>query len=471
MYYPTNPMEQLSNQELESIAEYEHPIQSDSIQNIQGRFAARVADARAADAAVGKTAKGTSRKKFLVIAAVAAAVVFLFGFTNANRIYELYYQYFGEGAQIAKYVSEIGEIAYDQGFKMEVLSAVNDGESTYLFVDITDETGDRLSDDVSINRWKMTGSRPLGGGGMTLVEYNPATKTATFAVHSISAKPGDSVLFRVSSFMSGANDYRVVADTIDLTKLLTEHEGQFVAPDNSEGCSGGTSIKFHDEGKTLRDVREILKLDAIDIALPDCDKAWISNIAYRDDKLHVQLRVDNNRGYQGASLSLVHKNTGDELGYYYSINAGQRNVDGLADHEEFVFEIARDRLKDYHLLVEGFYYTQVFDGSWEVGFQVPERMDSKMKQVNTEVRIGGKAVKVESVEVSPVGVTIKMQDRYQVKGELNISLTYQDGSTMPIHKEEINTLSYGEDSFRFILPIRDFKNVGSLTINGVVIDF
>jgi hypothetical protein len=143
----------------------------------------------------------------------------------------------------------------------------------------------------------------------------------------------------------------------------------------------------------------------------------------------------------------------------------------VADHEEVVFEIDRAALKDYRFLIEGFYFTQVIDGFWEVGFQVPERMDSMMRQVDTEIKIGGKTVRVASVEISPLGLTIKMQVPYQVKGEFNISLIYQDGSVATVNEGEVNTLLYGTDSFTFTLPLHDFKSIDSLDINGVIIDF
>ncbi|MCL1799629.1 MAG: DUF4179 domain-containing protein [Eggerthellaceae bacterium] len=504
MSYPIDPLEQLSDQELESLAAYEHPITDRSIQGIQGCFTARIAEgaeaggtagvpeitegagiaqatkaaritevvpapAQDAVAGVAGTAQRRPLKRYLVAAALAAAFVVLVGFTNGSRVYALYYQHFGEGAHIAQYVSEIGQSAHDQGFRMEVLSAVNDGDNTYLFVDVTDEAGGRLSEDAVVNRWNMTGSRPLGGGGTSLVGYDPATETATFAVHSISAKPGDSVLFTLSSFMSGATDYSVLADTIDIAQLLAQQEGSFVTRNAREGTSGGLSPKFHDEGRDLSEIKEVLELDALALAIPGFDKAWISNIAYRDGMLHVQLGRDRDRGNVAVWLGLVQRDTGERLDPYYTIGVGQRNEDGLADHEECVFEVDRDALTDYSFVVEGFYYTQVFDGTWEVGFRVPERMDSLVRQVGADIGIGGKTAVVAEVELSPLGLTLRMQDTYQFKGELNIVAAYRDGSSVTINEGEVNTLFHGEDTFTFIRAILDFESIKHLDINGAII--
>ena len=466
MNYPIDPLEELSDQELEALAAYEHPLSDSSILSIQERFVAKTAAVTGSEVAVEAAPQRRSRKWVLLVAAVAAAFLLLVGFTNANRIYELYYQYFGAGADIAQYASEIGQSAVDQGFKMEVLSAVNDGEGTYLFVDLTDETGDRLSDDTFINQWNMTGSRPLGGGGTSLVGYDPTTKTATFMIHSISAKPGDSVLFTLNSFMSGANDYRVIADDISIAQLLAENEGRFVARDDSGGTSGGMSMKFDADGKSLSDIKETLELDAFALRLPGCDKAWISNIAYRDGELHVQLGLDRDRGNVAVWFALVNKNTGKQLDYYYSIGCGERSVDGLADHEEYVFEIDRNALEDYSLVIEGFYYTQVFDGTWEVGFEVPERMDSVVRQAGVTVEIGGQPVVVDTVEVSPLGVTLRMQDANQAKGDLDIVAVYKDGSTVSISDGEISIRYQGSDTYTIVKPLRDFDSIDHLIVNG-----
>ncbi|MCL1847279.1 MAG: DUF4179 domain-containing protein [Coriobacteriia bacterium] len=487
MNYPIDPLEQLSNEELESLAAYEHPLSDSNIQNIQGRFVAKTAEcaqveeaAQAESAAIATAAtvrtgrQAKPRRRLLMVAAIAAVFVLLVGFTSANRIYELYYQYFGEGANIAKYVSEIGQSASDQGFKMEVLSAVNDGENTYLFVEVTDETGDRLSDDATINRWSMTGSRPLGGGGSTLVGYDPATKTATFMIHSISAKPGDSVLFTLSSFMSGVVEYRIAANDINIPQLLAENEGDFVKRNTLEGTSGGFSTKFYEDGNDLDKVKEILELDAFALAIPGCDKAWISNIAYRDGKLHVQLGRDSDRGNAATWLALVNKRTGEELQSYYSIGAGQRNEDGLADHEEYVFEIAREALGEYCFLFEGFYYTQVIDGVWEVGFEVPERMDTIIKKVGATVNVSGTPVKLESVELSSLGITVRMQGAVKVGAELDIDVVYEDGSVYSITEEGMSVIfqdaGANTHTFTIVRPLPGLERVDHLIINGTRID-
>ena len=477
MNYPTDPLEHLTAEDLESIAEYEHPIQGNSIQNIQGLLTAKVTEAAeptrlavVADNA-DNSARRRSPRKYLLVAAIVVAFVALAGFTNASRIYELYYQYFGAGAQISQYVAEIGQSTVDQGFKLEVLSAVNDGDNTYLFVDITDMTGDRLTENTIINRWGMTGSRPMGGGGTTLVGYDPDTRTATFMIHSISAKPGDSVLFTLSSFMSDSTDYRIVEDDINITQLLEENEGNFITRSLSGGTSGGMSTEFYDEGNDLNNIGEILELDAIDMALPGLDHARISNIAYRDGMLHVQLNSNLFRGNAATWLSLVSMSTGEEIQPYYSIDSGERNVDGLADHSEFVFVIDRDALRNYRFLLEGFIYAQVFDGTWEVGFEVPERMETIIKQTDTSIVLGTSTVRLESIEVSPMSITVRTQSPRQGNEELHIVVTYQDGSTLTISEGKINTIILDASVFTFVSPIRDIHNIDYLEINGSIIDF
>ena len=497
MSYPKNPLEHLSQEELTSVSGYEHPVQDEHIQNIQSRFKALASDAALADAdAAGTTVTDVAQeapateavaqfalfskkrktwKRVLAIAAVISVFALTVGFTNANKIYELYYQYFGPGAEIAQYVSEIGQSATALGFKVELLSAVNDGEYTYLFLDITDEEGDRLSEDVFINQWDLSGSRPMGGGGTELVSYDPSTKTATFAISSISAHPGDSVLFSLFSFMSGGDNRRMVAEKLDLAQLLEENEGRFTALDRLEGVSGSMSSEFMVESDGFNSIEEILELDALSLEILGIDTFTLTNIAYREGRLHIQLKKDDDRGNVGGWPSLEHLKTGEAIDMYYSVGSGSRNEDGIASHEEFVFVIERADLKNYQLVIDSAYYGQVFDDVWEIGFQVPKRMDTIIKSVDTQIKMGSETVLLEAVEISPLSVTLRMQADAiwrSTESSLEITLVYQDGSRHTVSEEmQFASQTMGNDGLThsFVKPIRNIESIDHIIVDGTKI--
>ena len=470
MEYTKHPLESLKPEELEKVAAYEHQFTDENVKNISMRFQEKI-----------NTPKSNKRpvKKLTVLLASAAVVVLaLSGFANFDRIQQLFNEYFGSDINISQYAQVIDKSCTDQGIRLDVLTALHDGDNTYLFVDLKDETGNRLSDDMFIDNWYMRGGRDIGGGNCRLMHYNPDTGVATLAVHAIGGIPGKEAVFSLNSFFTGEVEVELTDETIQLSELLAEHEGQFVKQDFSQGRAGGYSQEFINAGIDFDEITDGLEVNAIHVTIPGYDRGYISNIGYRDGYLHVQMNPDNEKGNEMAYLSLVNRQTGEELSTFYTIQSGLNTGDDgdiiSGDCEESVFKIDRADLDNYSLHLNALYFNNVITGDWEVSFEVPAPMTTVPVSADKTIVLGNKKCTVKELTVSPLSVAMVFEVGIMASGDvmrdgdITVTLIYQDGSSVLL----VNGISmYMEDDDDNSLvvngPIMNFENLAALEINGV----
>lgn len=307
-----------------------------------------------------------------------------------------------------------------------------------------------------------------------MMRYDPATGTATLAIHAIGGRPGKDAVFTLSSFFTDELKFDFTADTLDLDKLLSENDGTFVHRDKSGGTGGGMSQKFMADGHDIQDITEVLEQDMIHLNIPGYDKGYLSNIGYKDGYLHIQMNPDNAAGNEALMLHLVHKRTGDEIPIYYSINYGKYAVGELFysnDYDESVFEISRDELKDYSLHLHGWYYNNVFEGNWQVGFQVPERMETIVVPVNAAISVNGKECTIGTIEVSPLSVAIRFSGGPIGSEKVDVMLVYQDGTKTPLVQGlSMHFQNDTADTLQLNGPIMNFEQLTALEINSTIIE-
>lgn len=497
--YHKHPLEDLTDNQLDEMMPYMFDFTKENKEQIRTRFER-----------ARRVAKMKRPHKKIAALALAAAMVFLVGFANMDRIQQLYSRYFGgHAAQISQYAEVIKKSSTDQGIRMDLLTAVNDGEDTYLFFDLVDETGDRLSQDIWIaDDWRLEGGKDLSGGNCQLLEYDEKTKTATFAIHSIGGRPDEEAVFALNSFFADKKQFDVAAGEIDIFDLATKNQGRF---ENFEryreaGYGGSLSQEARDKNFSLEDVGQVLEKDAIHLAIPGYEKGYISNIGYKDGFLHVQLNPDNEKGNESLWLRLKNAKTGDTVEPYYSVNYGVHEQDGMKisnDYCEYVFavgELTKENL-DYIFNFEGFYFDTVVEGKWEVSFKVPARMDTIQLASDEPVIIDGKVVEIKQLTVSPLSISFALMEKtassplspaepavsstsvFSLGGgmgdetdktdpgtNLHVTAVYKDGSKAVLAKLEIDRLgSHNEEQeVRISGPIMHLEDIAGVEMNGTL---
>jgi len=466
-----HPLEDLSEQQLEEVSVYDIPMTEVNMHNIYNRFLQE-----------RKPHKSGNRRRLLTAILVAVIAVALVGFTNADRIQMLYYKLFGGTVQLEQNdYSKIGESATEQGFRMEVLSAVRDGENLYLLIDITDIEQNRLSDDLNTyvgieGISKNAGELSVTGAKTELLEYNGSRKTATLGVHAIGSFNEDEAVLTIPNFSCGEVNVDHDVPEIDLYSLVKDTPQAFQRFDAFS--LGGWSLSARDSAfADPTKIEDILVLDVIELHIPGYSKDYISNIAYRDGMLHVQYNCGDNRGSGDYGLATIrHRETGEDLAPLYTLIYGINYLDSpeFRDtypnvHIERVYELeSLEALNDYILHVAGRYYEKVYHGPWRVRFSAPMEITSVDLPVSGQLSVSGQSIEIKRVTVTPLSVTIVLG--VTVFDDLEVAVIYANGDRKILALNGMFGYGNGEQEWYFTSAFL-FREISSVEINGTIIEF
>ena len=466
-----HPLEDLTDYQLDGIMAYDTPMTDANIRNMYDRFQTE-----------RKNRKPGNRRKTLVAILIAVVAIALVGFTNADRVQQLFRSLFGGPVQLVQTdYNSIGERAAEQGFRMEVLSAVRDGENLYLLVDLTDIEQDRLSDDLYATGGVFGISKNLGenvasmsGIKIELLEYDKSRGTATLGVHATGAFESEEVVFSLSSFSTGEVVVDKDAPEIDLYSIVKNTTPDFQPFDMSE--LGGVSLSSSGIFQQLEDIGIMLTPDVINVTLPEVENDYISNIGYRDGLVHMQISSNHfGRGGYGLLIALRNRETGEDMTPLYTLRYGidyadQPDFQGKYAniHTELVYALdSLEAIKDYVLHIEGKYYQNVYSGQWQVRFSAPLEATSVGIPVSQPLSIGGKDIAIKRLTVTPLSVTVVLSESTQ--GDFDVVLIYENGERVSLANSGMFTFENGEQEWYFKNAFL-FQQISQLEINGAVFD-
>lgn len=252
----------------------------------------------------------------------------------------------------------------DNGIEMTVVAADVDGEKTTILVSMCDNAGDRLDETTDLFDSYSIHTPYDQSGGCSLVDYDDATKTATFMItiepmhHVLS--PDDKITFSVSQLLCKKehSDFKITQINKEKIQQITEFEKN---PDIRGG--GGASYEAFD-----RDNLSPIKPDEVNsISL----KKGVALTGYGivDGKLHIQLRFDD-------------INNTDNHGYVYLKNQDGEIIDcdtsfafwdgnHVNSYEEYVFSVTADELADHEIWGEFWTCNDgSIKGNWQVTFSM-----------------------------------------------------------------------------------------------------
>ena len=156
---------------------------------------------------------------------------------------DMYEIAFGSGADFVRQNSTPvnGTIVYD-GIRMDLISTVRDPINIYLFLSVTDETGDRLSSDMFFADSTQLRSLFIRDiispvfSGMRTLSYDESTKTAvtmaSFKVFPLLTDDGDesefnNVTFTLNGIFSGFQHDETILEDLDIHELVKSHKASF----------------------------------------------------------------------------------------------------------------------------------------------------------------------------------------------------------------------------------------------------
>lgn len=321
---------------------------------------------------------GKMNGKKLVVLAVAAALLLscvtgAFAATNGD-LNDLLYRVWPWAAQALKPVNLSCE---DQGIRMEVVSASLQENEAVVTLTMQDVTGDRLDETVDLFDSADLQLPYDGSGTCTLLNYDPDTKTAAFALYMKFAQtPTDTdtgkVTFSVSRFLSHKRE-----TTVDLTSLIGDiQEAETVPiPRPVRGIAGKEEAEFNKAG-SLKVLNPENSLE-----IPVTEGVTLTGIGFSEGILHVQMRYDDIFHTDNHGYVILKDKTGNEYGTeegadgIFSVSWFDRETNGVSfsdSWEEYFFAEYPENLSDAVLIGEFFTADPATEGNWTVTFPLDD---------------------------------------------------------------------------------------------------
>lgn len=361
------------------------------------------------------------------------------------------------------------------GIQMKLLSAVNDEKSLQLFVVATDITGNRLSGKTNFDYWSLDQGH---GGNISVVDYDQSTKSAVLLITSLGYNQAGVANLQINGFSNGRKFYEGKAENkLNLYDLLQQQPSSAQSQDEVLVRGYASQSKA---GEQVIKTTNLLGFNDMSVGFENIDWCTISNIGFVDGVLHIQTKImiDNYYGAGSndlASINLIDKDSNalfnGHLSVAYSNRYDEYNGSSYSVYKDMIYTdiTTPEQLKGISVSIDYMEEGQSEEGNWQFVFEIPDKAAMDIN-VNKTLRINGNEVSVDTVSISPLGVSLKLPTKYvsDYQHADKASVVYQDGTVIPL---DISTITgYNNDSvLTFEGKIIEIEKVKSVIINDTII--
>lgn len=419
-------------------------------------------------------------RRVLAVAASFAAVMVLSVGTLAAAP-ELRESLKGLSEDTIAILQPVNQVSEDQGIRMEVLGAVNDGGVAVAFLSLQDTTGQgRVSDTVRLMDCQI--SDDLGIAIANVVSYDETTETAILRLEGMGgdADAGEKITVSARSLLSGEQQVSDESTGYTVSELIASGPAAEYAPPE-EGLIMGSMAGVDDPENaeiTLEEIDQLKDSGKVPVLEPwaeglkidGVDWATVAAAAKIGNQLHIQYNTDSVLGGVNSLSFRLKDSSGQILDLpMLELNIGPRTELSrelyYTETNEYVLFLPEGQdVSDMEVVYSGTTYDSLTQGNWSTTFrleQVKERLQSRQ-----ELDLGGWTV--ESVTVSPVAVTVRGSgDLWDLGGEMpEVRVWLQDGTQ--VDASSAGTSIDGEDVTlnSMFNEILDLSQVKTVTLNG-----
>lgn len=419
-------------------------------------------------------------RRVLAVAASFAAVMVLSVGTLAAAP-ELRESLKGLSEDTIAILQPVNQVSEDQGIRMEVLGAVNDGGVAVAFLSLQDTTGQgRVSDTVRLMDCQI--SDDLGIAIANVVSYDETTETAILRLEGMGgdADAGEKITVSARSLLSGEQRVSDESTGYTVSELIASGPAAEYAPPE-EGLIMGSMAGVDDPENaeiTLEEIDQLKDSGKVPVLEPwaeglkidGVDWATVAAAAKIGNQLHIQYNTDSVLGGVNSLSFRLKDSSGQILDLpMLELNIGPRTELSrelyYTETNEYVLFLPEGQdVSDMEVVYSGTTYDSLTQGNWSTTFrleQVKERLQSRQ-----ELDLGGWTV--ESVTVSPVAVTVRGSgDLWDLGGEMpEVRVWLQDGTQ--VEASSAGTSIDGEDVTlnSMFNEILDLSQVKTVTLNG-----
>lgn len=419
-------------------------------------------------------------RRVLAVAASFAAVMVLSVGTLAAAP-ELRESLKGLSEDTIAILQPVNQVSEDQGIRMEVLGAVNDGGVAVAFLSLQDTTGQgRVSDTVRLMDCQI--SDDLGIAIANVVSYDETTETAILRLEGMGgdADAGEKITVSARSLLSGEQQVSDESTGYTVSELIASGPAAEYAPPE-EGLIMGSMAGVDDPENaeiTLEEIDQLKDSGKVPVLEPwaeglkidGVDWATVAAAAKIGNQLHIQYNTDSVLGGVNSLSFRLKDSSGQILDLpMLELNIGPRTELSrelyYTETNEYVLFLPEGQdVSDMEVVYSCTTYDSLTQGNWSTTFrleQVKERLQSRQ-----ELDLGGWTV--ESVTVSPVAVTVRGSgDLWDLGGEMpEVRVWLQDGTQ--VEASSAGTSIDGEDVTlnSMFNEILDLSQVKTVTLNG-----
>lgn len=412
------------------------------------------------------------RRVLTVAAALAAAMALSVGTLAAAP--ELRESLKGLSEQTIQMLQPVNQVSEDQGIRMEVLGAVNDGDVAVAFLSMQDTTGQgRVGDTVRL--WDCTISSEYSFASNTLVRYDATTDTAVLRLEGTGSGLGsDKINITVGSVLGGEHYVSDAPTGYTLGQLIASGPAAEYAPPAEgqvrETMVGASDQQDMDRLDQLVDIGGIPLLTAWpeSVAIPGVDWARITAAAQIGDQVHVQYSADSVMGGVNSIAFSLRDKEGTVLDLPVA-QLGIGEINHLSDTlysspaYEYVMLLPDDAsAAEMELLYSGTTYDHLTQGQWSTTFKL-ERVDEKLTCPVEEDMSGWT---VEMVKVSPVALTITGSGEMDWGEPPEVRIWMQDGTELEVGSCSTSVTGEEVTMTSIFTEIIDLDQVDKVTFNG-----
>ncbi|OMF61358.1 DUF4179 domain-containing protein [Paenibacillus sp. FSL R5-0766] len=364
------------------------------------------------------------------------------------------------GADRIGILQPVHQVSEDQGIRMEVIGAVRDGDTTEIYVSLSDLTGQRIDETLDVYDYRVTGGN---ANNAQIIHYDEANKTAIvrFLIQGKVSK--NRITVQINTLMSGTSlqdGYNVQVDWEQLLHEKQINSYDILDRDRISGWGGEIDIQME------TDPIPVLHQDVTNIPVEGINWVHISNMGFVDGKLHIQINPDNEIGEYNHGYFYFTDEQGQKLDIpQYSISYGRYMKNGVdigGDYIEYVYNLSSvDELDKLRLQGSFTSISEVVRGNWKTTFNLSQNGLSK----TGNVQLDANGASLENVTLSSVGVTLTGEALSKIRMEdLSIEVHLKDGTTLTAAS---GFLQLDQDLIKWIspktIPVND---VSYLLING-----
>ncbi|MFV0413084.1 MAG: hypothetical protein ACK5L3_07400 [Oscillospiraceae bacterium] len=428
-----------------------------------------------------KKKRAALRLRKPLITAAAACLALVFSVQVAASVFPPFERFIANmGEDLRQLVQPLSEESTYNGIKMQVVAAVNDGDTAVIYFTLQDLAENRITPSTEIYDYSLNDSL---AGMAEMVYFDEDTATATYRMESFAEEPEENrtITLQISTLLSGMVQVENLKTGLTLADIQAHNPQpttQQAENTAGSGYSYGSSEEVNQKMAALMEAPTVttLAFGGAPLTLPATNLFTVSNAGMVGGYLHLQQKPEGMEKYSMLEpvLNYPGASANTQLGV---LNFSLGKTDTVfyrqySEYSEYILQLPQNTdPKNVDVALRGFYYTSAINGNWKATFE----LDENPPQKTAECSIDMNPWVMYKVSLSSIGITAYGRGATTFdSSSLEAVVTMKDGSTVEYTGSLLASFGAEDDSFInkifFARPI-DLDNVESVVVNGHLLAF